>query len=562
MTFASHRAIEPYAYAVEDKVAEINMRVDDSDVAVWLWYGDRYVKQYDDKVPMAAYSLVHSGAIFSIRLAVPSRRLRYVFEIRKKSGETVWLGSMGLKNAREEAVAFELPYLTPRDIYQVPDWTKNAVAYQIFVDRFDRGRNRAHKHIDWQGTPTTQNMYGGDLAGITRRLDYLQDLGANVLYLTPIFLSPSNHKYDTTDYYVIDPNFGTKADLRTLVESAHARGMRIMLDAVFNHIGHTSRFFQDVIRNGRQSRYWDWFFVQGQHVADDLSNYETFANHVPSMPKLNVAHPEVEAYLIQVARHWIQECDIDGWRLDVANEVDHVFWRKLRNAVKALKSDALIIGEVWGDALPWLHGDQFDGVMNYWLFEILNALPGLVKSDPGELVAQLNAWQFFYPQQAIQSSFNLIGSHDTSRIYSRLGKDLSLFIHVMALLFMLPGIPMLYYGDEIAMEGGQDPDCRRPMIWNKKYQNGRVFDLVRHLAYLKRHEPALSAPRVSIRLRDGKYVQLERHAENGDVVVLFINYDATTYRIPDEVAVLYSGNDHNVPPQGIAIWKYFEEGNR
>ncbi|GIQ62169.1 hypothetical protein PACILC2_07370 [Paenibacillus cisolokensis] len=198
------------------------------------------------------------------------------------------------------------------------------------------------------------------------RLDYLTELGVNAIYFTPVFEATTNHKYDTSDYFRVDPHFGTNETLKTLVRECHARGIRVLLDAVFNHSGRQFAPFVDVIEKGEESLYKDWFHVRKWplRIEDGVPTYETFAFE-PIMPKLNTSNPEVRDYLLKVASYWMDEIGIDGWRLDVANEVDHQFWREFRQTVKKANPDAYILGEIMHDAMPWLQGDQFDAVMNY-----------------------------------------------------------------------------------------------------------------------------------------------------------------------------------------------------
>ncbi|GMA57442.1 neopullulanase [Alicyclobacillus sacchari] len=456
-----HESNPPFAYALEQKAVRLIVKVlrPGSVRQIRVHYGDKYETSYTDVLIMQwAGRGVHFD-YFVADVRVPTRRLKYAFEVTAEDEASHWFGEMGWARDLSEAVPFYIPYICPRDVFTVPEWVDQAVAYQIFPERFANGNPciTPEGACDWYDSPTPTSIHGGDLAGIRQRLDYLQDLGINLIYLTPIFRAGSNHKYDTTDYFEIDPQFGTKDDLRGLVADAHDRGIRVVLDAVFNHCGYFFRPFQDAIRHGKQSRYWHWFFIEGDEIDTETVNYETFATKLRYMPKLNLAHPEVERYMLTVAEYWLSECDIDGWRLDVANEIDHVFWRKFRETVKRAKPDALIIGEVWHNSLPWLQGDQFDGVMNYPLRECILDLLVRGRLSTAEFAERVTDWQFAYPAQAQRSMFNLLGSHDTERIRTMAGGMVAPVVQAMALLMTVPGIPMLYYGDEIGMEGGADP---------------------------------------------------------------------------------------------------------
>ena len=216
------------------------------------------------------------------------------------------------------------------------DWMRSAVFYQIFVERFRQGNEKkdtSYINMKWDEKPTPKSFAGGDLAGIIEKMDYLKELGINALYLTPVFRSISNHKYDIIDYFTVDPQFGTKEELRQLVKLAHENGIRVVLDAVFNHCSMEMQQFQDVLEKGRESRFYDWFIIDGDFPEPEKMNYECFAacNY---MPKLNTANEEVQDFLLEIAIYWIREADIDGWRLDVSDEVSHGFWRRFRKAVK------------------------------------------------------------------------------------------------------------------------------------------------------------------------------------------------------------------------------------
>ncbi len=277
------------------------------------------------------------------------------------------------ENLHHEGNGFKLPYIHEIDGCQVPEWVSKTVWYQIFPERFANGNAEFTPEgaLAWDAaiSPKTTDFFGGDLQGIIDHLDYLQDLGITGLYLCPIFESPSNHKYNTTDYFEIDRHFGDKETFRQLVEQAHQRGMRVMLDAVFNHMGEQSAQWQDVLKHGEKSVYKDWFHIQKFPVTNDkLMNpkelpYHTFA-FASYMPKLNTANPEVKDHLLNVATYWIEHFDIDAWRLDVANGLIinsgeifvRLFWPK---------SLTFILGEVWHTSQPWLNGDEFHAVMNY-----------------------------------------------------------------------------------------------------------------------------------------------------------------------------------------------------
>jgi cyclomaltodextrinase / maltogenic alpha-amylase / neopullulanase len=513
-----HESQEPYAYALTDTSVRLLLKLQRGTAdEVHVQYGDRYEAAFDGTTTRMTYSgWDGTWDYFTARIEVPSRRLRYAFRITA-ADHTVWLGERGISDQPSRENVYQISYLCPRDLFQVPPWVNASVVYQIFPERFAKGNPALTPPgaVDWDSPPTPASAHGGDLPGITQKLDYLADLGVTVMYLTPVFKAASNHKYDTTDYFDIDPQFGTKEHLRELVSEAHKRGIRVLLDAVFNHTGEGFAPFQDVIRRGKSSPYWDWFFVEGDEVDLDAVNYETFANRIRTMPKVNMAHPEAEKYFLEVAAYWIREFDIDGWRLDVANEIDHVFWRKFRAVVKKVKPDALIVGEVWHNSLPWLRGDQFDGVMNY-LFRQMALDFFVYRTSSVQMFAQQMVQQLhLYPDQAQRAMFNLLGSHDTERVLTLAEGQVHQVMQALVFQFTYPGMPMIYYGDEVGMEGGPDPDCRRGMQWNPAAQNQVLFKAVRQLARLKQSEPALHGVRTEILKAENGILHYRRISDDG-----------------------------------------------
>jgi cyclomaltodextrinase / maltogenic alpha-amylase / neopullulanase len=413
---------------------------------------------------------------------------------------------------------FNFPYLLDADRFIAPAWAKNQVWISIFPSRFHRHQEapfdpslKAWTNIE---DLSNQDKYGGTLRGITEKLDYLYDVGFTAIYLTPIFEASSQHKYDTTDYYAIDPEFGTLDDFKELVEKAHEKGIRIVLDLVFNHIGAFHPWFQDVLEKGNQSPYQDYFFIKDlskpllPFTLDELKdlpyallkdkltpqtlNYETFG-FTPFMPKVNTDHPEVSAYFIEVALFWLKETKVDGFRLDVSNEVSHRFWREFRSTLKKVDPEVYIVGENWDISNPWLRGDQYDAVMNYGLLFPLWQTFGKVKNMPKlsvlEFVNRINQLITTYPKPVLEAMYNLVDSHDTARLLTITEGNLSKFKQAYLFMFAFPGSPSLFYGDEIGVDGEHDPKNRRPMPWS-----AMDFDLLswfKALIHLRKTHPAL-----------------------------------------------------------------------
>lgn len=534
-----HQPYGTYAYALSPHHARIMLRAKKGDVkACHLVHEDRYLLPGTYATSTLTY--VGSDEKFDyLQTTVESqtKRIRYRFLI-DDGVSRVWYGEQGISADKETAGWFQLAYLTARDLYMAPKWEDDAVVYQIFPDRFYNGdtANDPEGVLPWGELPKADTFFGGDLRGINEKLPYLQELGVNLIYMTPIFLSPSTHKYDTADYYRIDPMFGDLDDIKQLVKEAHDRNIRVMLDAVFNHCGAEFGPFQDVVKNGKKSKYKDWFHLHGFPVDMETINYETFANHVATMPKLRTENPEVKQYLLQVAEYWVKEVGIDGWRLDVANEVDHAFWREFREVVKTANPEALIIGEVWHDSTPWLQGDQFDGVMNYLFRDAVVNFFAKGTIDAERFDARLTKTRMMYKEQSNRSMFNLLGSHDTERFLTLCKENTDKMRLAVTFQMTYVGIPEIYYGDEVGMVGETDPDCRRTMIWDEEKQNRDLLQLHKDLIQIRKQHPALQTGAFRTLIRDpltNLYGYVRENEKESIVVLLNNSPFAQTVSLPD-----------------------------
>ena len=386
-----------------------------------------------------------------------------------------------------------------------PAWVKDAVFYQIFPDRFCRSeRYRAvGKFVAWGSKPTRENMFGGNLAGIEDRLEYVAELGVNALYLCPIFKSNSNHRYHTVDYFEIDPVLGTLADFDRLVKKAHKLKLRVILDGVFNHCSRGFFQFNSLMELGEHSPYVDWFHVKGWplNAYTDKPNYECWWNF-PALPKFNTDCPDVREYLFSVGEYWMKR-GIDGWRLDVPNEIDDdSFWQEFRRRVKAVNPDAYIVGEIWDEPDRWLKGDQFDGVMNYMFRKA--AMQFLFDENPISIKEFGERMSRAFPEGRGDIPMNLLGSHDTTRLMSQPCASLERIKLAYALLFFLPGAPCIYYGEELSMKGGKDPDNRRSVSWSKlaEMQAKPLYEFIREMVALRNKNAVLRDGALEIRVAD------------------------------------------------------------
>ena len=439
-------------------------------------------------------------------------------------------------------------------LFTMPEWVKDAVFYQIFPDRFARSEAapKPRNLEPWDSPPTEYGFKGGDLLGAVERLDYLQELGVNAIYLNPIFQSTANHRYHTHDYYHVDPMLGGDAALHQLLEQAHRRGMHVILDGVFNHASRGFFQFNHILENGAASPYLDWFTVTGW----PLYAYDT--HHKPNylawwglhaLPKFNTNSPDVREFLWDVARHWVEQ-GTDGWRLDVPGEIaDDGFWREFRQRVKQANPQAYITGEVWTDARRWLQGDQFDAVTNYLFAKAclsffagrslnLGLASGLGYAPVQPMAAEgfaaaVDDLLALYPWQVTQVLMNVIDSHDTARFLTLARGDESALR--LAWLFMMcyPGAPCIYYGDETGMEGGKDPDCRRAFQWDERRWNTGLLDYLKSCIALRKAHPALRRGEFQRLLAQGDiYAFGRRLGDETLIVVLNAGQEAWKLLLP------------------------------
>ncbi|PLR82224.1 alpha-glycosidase [Bacillus canaveralius] len=496
-----HRPTDSFAYPVREDALHIRIRTKKNNVEkIDLLYGDPF-EWIDDKWATYEASLSKTGsdALFDywqIEVKPPAKRLRYGFFLKNEDEQILYTEKGFFTEPPEDSgYYFCFPYLHETEVFRAPEWVKDTVWYQIFPERFANGDESINPDNtkDWASEqPSASNFFGGDFQGIIDHLDYLKELGITGIYFTPIFKAYSNHKYDTINYFEIDPQFGDKETFKKLVDKCHENGIRIMLDAVFNHSGYHFEPFQDVLTNRAASKYANWFHISEFPLkGGDRPNYATFG-FVESMPKLNTYDPDVKEYLLEVGRYWIREFDIDGWRLDVANEIDHQFWRDFRREVKAIKPDVYILGEVWHDSMPWLRGDQFDAVMNYPF--LTNVVEFFAKENisAAEFTDNMTTVTQLYPATINETVFNLVGSHDTKRILTECGEDVQKAKLIYAFMLTFTGTPCIYYGDEIGLTGDTDPGCRKCMPWAEEEQNRELFTHIQALIKLRATEKLLA----------------------------------------------------------------------
>ena len=406
--------------------------------------------------------------------------------------------------------------------YIGPNWVKDSIFYQIFPERFSNGNlnNDPAEIANWIDAPTRDNYFGGDLKGIIEKTSYLNDLGINAVYLNPIFQAGKNHKYDTWDYLTVDPLFGNEAELAEFINKAHNLGIKIILDGVFNHCGDGFWAFQDVVEKGKKSKYYNWFFIIGDKVKKNPINYQT-AGGCDYLPKLNVDNPETREYLFKAISHWTKNAKIDGWRLDIPWKIDFDFWKEFRKLVKKINPEAYLVGEIWRDPEFWISDNTFDGVMNYKLRDLIIDFCIRDHIDAEDFDYELK-YLFKIIGQNSYSMLNLLGSHDTPRILTLANNDNRRVILAITFLMTYIGAPMIYYGDEIGMEGENDPDCRRAMIWDEQYWNKEINTVYKKLIALRLDHQSLRTGKFETLLVFNRFYSYLR-SESSDNIVIAIN---------------------------------------
>ncbi len=418
-----------------------------------------------------------------------------------------------------------------------PQWVKDAIFYQIFPDRFAKSAHvEKPNHLEtWDAPPTIFGFKGGDLLGVVEHLDYLTDLGITAIYFNPIFQSTANHRYHTHDYFKVDPILGGNEAFKILLDEAHKRGIRIVIDGVFNHASRGFYQFNHALENGESSPYRDWFHYHDFPVRayENPINYEAWWG-LAALPKFNTQNPQVREFIFRVAEYWVRQ-GIDGWRLDVPAEIDDdEFWREFRRRVKAINPDTYIVGEIWHRADRWLQGDQFDAVMNYQFtracleFFVENIDRALIQESSYGLIQTISADEFmrtltdlrtWYPPAIVQAQMNLLDSHDTARFVTIARGDVTALKLALLTMFGYVGAPTIYYGDEIAMEGARDPDCRRAMIWEPGVSGRAMLEYVKRLIALRKKFVALRRGAMTNLYANGKAFAFARHIENETVII-------------------------------------------
>lgn len=539
-----HRAKSEYAYAYDNNTLHITFRSAKSDLKkVEIIYGDPF--HWDNRKWNSSINVMdkrYETQLFDyyfIEIKPRDLRTKYIFILTDNNNNKYLFGSKRLEEFSslkqyDLQNYFNYPFINHEDLLNTPSWVKDTIWYQIFPDRF----YTKNPLLPWDTYPVNnRQIFGGNLNGIKDKLPYLSDLGITGIYFTPIFKAKTAHKYDTIDYFTIDPSFGTNEDFKELVDEAHRLNIKIMLDGVFNHSGFLHPYFQDVVKNGEESIYKDAFFIDEfpvinfdlddkgepkRHTSFDL-NFKTFA-YTPHMPKWNTSNDLASKHLLDVIKYWIEEYNIDGWRLDVSNEVSHEFLREIRKTALTANPNTFILGENWDQSLPWLLGDQMDSVMNYDLsYPIWEYLEH--KIDLNTFKDIINNYLALTPKNVMKNMFNLIESHDTIRILRRLNDNKDRAKIAYLLMFLSAGAPNIYYGGEVALTGDHDPDNRKPMIWDINKQDLDFLNFIKTLINLRNKYPSFKVSDYTF-INDADLLIFTKEFENEQLLVIINNNDS------------------------------------
>ncbi len=492
-----HIPMSQYAFALSEDTFVIRLRTGKEDLdGCRLFWGDRACPSspvHFSSVPMEVRFQDTLYDFYEITLHPCPRRLCYYFQLTKESEQFFYYAGAFHTElpdlVMEDGFVIEgrseydqYPYILRSEILKLPEWFLHAVVYNIFPDSFADGFRRLSgkgKAIPLPDQTISHSHLGGTLQGILENLDYIQKLGFNCLYLNPIFHGEEYHKYDIVDYFHVDPCLGSDQDFLALTDALHSRGMHIIIDGVFNHCSWHFPQFEDVVQKGEASPFREWFYdvtfpLRRPEEEAETPSYACFA-YERKMPKLNTSNPQVQEYFARVGQYWIENFHVDGWRLDVANEVDKNFWRRFRHAVRETSPEAVLIGEVWENAEFWLKGDMFDSVMNYDFRKHCRDHFALEKNTAQAFAAAMTDMFLRYPVQISHGQLNLLDSHDVARFFTLCREDTDRWQCAFLCLCMMPGVPSVFYGDEQGISGLREPEYRSAMPWNNPSPETSAF---------------------------------------------------------------------------------------
>jgi len=540
-----HRPMSEFAHAVDETKYVFRLRAGRDDIErVVFGYADRAAMTPSLSFENCTMNKVRADKYydwFEIEIDIPYERVAYYFELSDGKEKIFYLGDCFEKDTNVgRSEYFQLPFNLRNDRLEIPEWTGDAIVYNIFPDSFASGKryiSRKSKTLLYEGEESSSNL-GGTVRGIIENLDYIKELGCNCIYFNPLFAATSYHKYDTLDYFHIDPTRGSDGDFKELVTKAHSMNIKIIVDGVFNHVCYRHPFFRDVMENGDKSIYKEYFYDLGQgkvEIPEPGQNptFTCFA-YVPQMPKTNTANKELRDYFCKVGAYWVKEFDVDGWRLDVANEVDDEFLRKFRNTVKSAKKEAIVIGEVWENASHYINANMLDGAMNYDFRRFVGQFIAEEKIDAEEFDARISNLLFRYPKQAMISQLNLLDSHDVSRYLSVCNGDIDKM--ELSILFQMTftGMPSIFYGDEAGLMGESESEYRQAMQFDNPCELREIY---KRFIALRKQYPEFRKGTFNTIIANDKLYGFSRYYEGREISV-YMNVGENSVQISPKGQVL------------------------
>ncbi len=551
-----HIPMSQYAYGTDETHVTFRIRTGRDDIKTcMLYYGDRSCRQTPVIFSSQEMHIVAQTELFDFyetELVNPYKRINYYFELDDGKEKILYYGdTFSNTTVIDRSEYFQLPFNHRADIVKPPEWAKDAVIYNIFPDSFATGkRYLSHQGVkkEFQGNETKGKL-GGTIKGIMENVDYLQELGFNAIYINPIFAAGEYHKYDLLDYYHVDPCFGSNEELKELVSIFHQAGIKVIIDGVFNHCGWKFFAFEDVVQKGKESVYKDWFYgltfpVVRPKDYETYPSYECFG-YERMMPKLNMANPETAKYFCRVGRYWIEEYDIDGWRLDVASEVNDAFWRAFHTQIKEVKPDAILIGEVWESASHWLDGTMFDSAMNYDFRKHCKRFFAEESIDAMEFDSRVTDMRMRYRKQTVFSQLNVLDTHDVSRFFSECKENVSLYQLAVVFQMTFPGMPSVFYGDELGVSGITEEEYRKGMPWDTK---NALHSFYKKLISLRNIEELLRRGNYrTIKAEKGSRLYVYERYRGNQSIRIFLNMEEKAVDISEMVQqfeILYEEGLH------------------
>ena len=537
----------------KDGIGRVRIHSEKNISKIWILLEDEDFRP----VELRKYAETDRFIFWGVQVEFRSQIAKFSFAASTDDNLNLYFGTSGIANfisPSEKWVYDSTSFMR----HTIPDWVYGGVMYQIFPERFSNGDSTINPKnlVDWNSTPTRLGFHGGDLIGVLNNLDHIESLGVNILYLNPIFLSSSTHKYDAWDHFKVDPTFGGDNALRDLINECHNRNMKVVLDCSLNHVHPRHFAFQDLIQNGENSKYKEWFtvfdypvrFIHRPHLYANTykvgwdGNQEEYKQYlektfeetnvpveikdddgpivepsfkawwgVPDMPKINFESKEARQWALDVTKYWIENFDIDGWRMDVAKELDFSFWKEFRDIAHGANKDTLLISEIFGDTSQWLQGDRFDGTMNYSFRESMTDYFATKRITNKEFADSLANLYSMYSFEALSSCQNLLSSHDVKRFLNRCGNEKDGMLGAIFLQATFPGIAGIYYGDEIGLGGADDPFNREPFPWDdKKSWNLEILDHLKNLMKIKREHSIFKYGRFELLNEHNDFVAFRR----------------------------------------------------